>query len=297
LLQISFGVGIIDHKRIDQINILQATFEGMTKAVDALSLKPDYLLIDGNKVPPQLQSKYPNAAEAIVKGDARCYLIAAASIIAKVTRDKIMSAYHEQWPQFNFIQHKGYPTASHVAAVLNHGPCPIHRMTFAPLKTLNLSKKKICGTDSDRSADPNQVVATESKDKQKTRSSAKSKSSTSKIDSVNRVSLADQSGLETVALKSEGLTEVAQTRRQTRSSKQKNDKQQSDHIPAHTTPVITESPLTASHSKRTRENVSINTDVKRKKATKKQMIDKLKYMPMLPQTSCTFFGHLPVSTT
>ena len=87
-------------------------------------------LIDGNRVPAELKIE----AKAIIKGDGSEYCIAAASILAKVTRDRIMRRYHEQYPQYNFIQHKGYGTAAHMAAIAQHGPCEIHRMTFRPIR-------------------------------------------------------------------------------------------------------------------------------------------------------------------
>ncbi|KAF0774270.1 hypothetical protein AaE_002030 [Aphanomyces astaci] len=119
------------HTRIDEINVLQATLESMTKSVEALTVQADYALIDGNKMPPlSIQG------ECVIKGDSKVYAIAAASIIAKVTRDRLMVVYDKQWPEYGFAQHKGYGTRMHMAAIHKHGATPIHRMTFAPLNQL-----------------------------------------------------------------------------------------------------------------------------------------------------------------
>lgn len=119
------GVGIVDAAEIDRINILQAALRAMAKAVKSLALKPDYLLVDGNfPIPMDLPQ------ESIVKGDARSVSIAAASIIAKVTRDRLMEDYHRRYPQYGFSGHKGYPTRAHRLAIAAHGPSPIHRRTF-----------------------------------------------------------------------------------------------------------------------------------------------------------------------
>ena len=124
-----------DHKRIDEINILAATMEAMAESVAKLRGQADYVFIDGNRVPSQIQEQRPTlGVEAVVKGDSKVYSIAAASVIAKVTRDRQMLELHQKYPQYNFAQHKGYPTKAHVQAIAKHGPCPYHRMTFAPLK-------------------------------------------------------------------------------------------------------------------------------------------------------------------
>jgi len=127
---IVYGVGVVDPLLIDQVNILQATFQAMLIAIYALSQRPDYLLIDGNRMP---KTQIPG--EAIVKGDARSQSIAAASIIAKETRDQMMDKFHKQWPEYGFNRHKGYGTKGHLLAIEQFGPCPIHRMTFEPLKS------------------------------------------------------------------------------------------------------------------------------------------------------------------
>lgn len=126
-----FAVGVVDSLRIDQINILQATFEAMLIAVASLKERPDYLLVDGNQMPP---SSF--AGEAIVDGDALSESIAAASIIAKETRDRMMREYHERWPEYGFDQHKGYCTEKHLEKLAKHGPCPIHRHSFEPVRSV-----------------------------------------------------------------------------------------------------------------------------------------------------------------
>jgi ribonuclease HII len=132
---VMYGVGIMDHITIDRVNILQATMLAMEQAVDNLSKNPDYVFVDGNRCPPKLREK-GRTAQVLIKGDARCYSIAAASVIAKVTRDRLMKGFDSQWPVYGFAQHKGYGTAGHVSAIMKHGPCPIHRKTFAPIKDL-----------------------------------------------------------------------------------------------------------------------------------------------------------------
>ncbi len=125
----AIGVGIATAEEIDQINILQASLLAMQRAVidcaAGCSLKPRFLLIDGTFT---LALDIPQ--QALVKGESRSASIAAASIIAKVTRDRIMAEYHEQFPQYDFCRHKGYPTKAHRQAVAEHGPSPIHRKTF-----------------------------------------------------------------------------------------------------------------------------------------------------------------------
>lgn len=119
------AVGIVSEKIIDKINILQATRLSMKKAVNFLNPKPDFVLIDGN-VPLDIDIGSRN----IIDGDAKSLSIACASIIAKVTRDRIMSIYHNLWPAYEFIKHKGYGTANHIEILNRIGPSPIHRLTF-----------------------------------------------------------------------------------------------------------------------------------------------------------------------
>ena len=122
---------------IDELNILQATMLAMRRAVEGLRLKPVKVLVDGNRIP-----KLDMLAEAIVKGDSKVQAISAASILAKVTRDRWCAELHDKFPQYGFDQHKGYGTAQHVAALNKFGACPEHRRTFAPVTAvLNTLKK------------------------------------------------------------------------------------------------------------------------------------------------------------
>ena len=123
---ISYSVGIVDQKGIDRVNILNATKAGLTESIKGLKVKPDIILVDALKGIDTCEIPY----HSIIKGDAKCYSIAAASIIAKVTRDRIMRQWHEVYPQYNFIQHKGYGTAAHIAAIKEYGLCPLHRLSF-----------------------------------------------------------------------------------------------------------------------------------------------------------------------
>lgn len=122
---IAVAIGIATHQEIDQINILQAALLSMKRAVENLSHPPDFLLIDG-----KFTLDMDIDQSAIIKGDSKSISIAAASIIAKVTRDAIMKDLHQTYPEYNFLQHKGYPTKAHKQAILTHGPCPVHRRTF-----------------------------------------------------------------------------------------------------------------------------------------------------------------------
>lgn len=123
------AVAIIDSETIDRINILQATHRAMNEAIAKLNPPAEYALIDGTPV-----KSLTLPQTAIVKGDSKSYSIAAASILAKVTRDRLMIEYHKHWPEYGFSRHKGYGTAAHMAAIETHGPSPIHRRSFAPLR-------------------------------------------------------------------------------------------------------------------------------------------------------------------
>jgi ribonuclease HII len=125
---LAVGFGIVDQKDIDEINILQATLSAMEKAVESLPVKPDLLLIDALRIP---SCSIPQ--QAIIKGDDRSLSIAAASVVAKVTRDRLMTEYHGLFPQYNFKAHKGYGTREHLEALRIHGPCTLHRRTFRPV--------------------------------------------------------------------------------------------------------------------------------------------------------------------
>lgn len=116
-------------EEIDRLNILQATLLAMQRAVAGLRLPPQRVLVDGNRLP-----QLPMAAQAIVKGDALVPAISAASILAKVTRDRLCAQLHASHPQYGFDGHKGYPTAAHLAALQAHGPCVEHRRSFAPVR-------------------------------------------------------------------------------------------------------------------------------------------------------------------
>ncbi len=122
-----------DHRVIDDINILEATHRAMESAIEevcqGLEEPPDYVFIDGN-----MPVKIALPQRAVVKGDARSRAIAAASILAKVSRDAVMARHHEMWPEYNFASNKGYPTKEHRDAVAKHGPCPIHRLTFGGVR-------------------------------------------------------------------------------------------------------------------------------------------------------------------
>ncbi|MCO7174677.1 ribonuclease HII [Sporolactobacillus kofuensis] len=126
---LSFGVGIVSAAEIDQINIYQAAKKAMVKAVDQMEIKPDHLLIDAMELPLKIPQK------SLIKGDARSNSIAAASILAKVTRDRLMCALDQKYPGYGFAVHKGYGTKAHLEAIEQLGTCPEHRLTFAPLKS------------------------------------------------------------------------------------------------------------------------------------------------------------------
>ena len=123
---ISYSVGIIDQKEIDNVNILNATKEGLTKAVSGLQIKPQKILVDALTKIDTCGIPYVS----IIKGDAKSYSIAAASIIAKVTRDRIMKEWDEIYPQYGFAKHKGYGTKAHIEAIKSCGICPLHRLSF-----------------------------------------------------------------------------------------------------------------------------------------------------------------------
>ena len=123
---VAWSVGIVDETRIDEINILNATKEALTKAISNLKIKPEIILVDALDKIDTLSIPYIS----IIKGDAKIYSIAAASIIAKVTRDRIIRSYDKIYPEYEFIKNKGYGTAKHIAAIKQYGLCPIHRRSF-----------------------------------------------------------------------------------------------------------------------------------------------------------------------
>lgn len=128
---ISFGIGIIDHKTIDELNVLRASLEAIKKAVYEMPIQPDFLLVDGNYLP---NLNLP--MRSIVSGDSLSLSIASASILAKVTRDRIMSEYDAIYPQYGFKKNKGYPTKEHLSAIRKYGPCEIHRKSFSPVNQI-----------------------------------------------------------------------------------------------------------------------------------------------------------------
>ncbi|NMC55699.1 MAG: ribonuclease HII [Eubacteriaceae bacterium] len=141
---LSIGIGIIDNARIDKINILNATKEAMKSAVSDLKIKPDALIIDAVKLPIDIIQKSP------IKADEKYYSVAAASIIAKVTRDNMMKEYALKYPQYGFCENKGYGTAEHIEAIHKYGPCPIHRQSF--IKNISLANSKTKGNSGEYDA-------------------------------------------------------------------------------------------------------------------------------------------------
>ena len=127
--EIRFAIATVEVETIDRINIRQAAWRGMQMALDQLSPKPRHVLIDGLRI-----KWLPYPQTALVQGDARSYSIAAASVLAKVTRDRLMLKYDQEFPGYGFADHKGYGTPQHLAALKQLGPCPIHRRSFAPLR-------------------------------------------------------------------------------------------------------------------------------------------------------------------
>ena len=122
---VSYGIGMSSAARIDEINILQATYEAMTHAVEDLDVVPDLLLNDAVTIP-----QLPVRQVGIIRGDSKSVSIAAASVIAKVTRDRLMIDYAGEYPDYGFESHKGYGSAAHIEALKKYGPCPLHRVTF-----------------------------------------------------------------------------------------------------------------------------------------------------------------------
>ena len=123
---LAYGIAAADHNEIDDINILNATYLAMRRALEMLEPAPDLIIVDGNRLPPEL----PAEGRTLVKGDALCHSIACASVLAKVSRDRFMLTMAEKYPEYRFDKHKGYGTAAHIAALREHGMCPIHRRSF-----------------------------------------------------------------------------------------------------------------------------------------------------------------------
>jgi ribonuclease HII len=143
---VAIGIGSAGAAEIDQLNILTATRLAMRRAVDQLVPPADYLLIDA-----VVLSGLAVPTRPIIKGDSLSVSIAAASIVAKVTRDRLMASYHETFPEYGFLSHKGYGTAEHLAQLARHGPCSIHRRTFSPVQeVMNASKVRSASQESSK---------------------------------------------------------------------------------------------------------------------------------------------------
>jgi ribonuclease HII len=127
--EVGYAIAWSDHTLIDEINILQATFRAMNDALGRLEPAPEHVLVDGNQIS---SVRWPQTP--VIDGDAKSYSIAAASVLAKVTRDRMMVEFDRQWPQYGFCEHKGYSTERHLAALTEHGPCPLHRRSFSPIR-------------------------------------------------------------------------------------------------------------------------------------------------------------------
>ncbi|WNW01504.1 ribonuclease HII [Tenacibaculum sp. HL-MS23] len=123
---LAFGVAFVDHKEVDEINVLQASITGMQRSIEQLSPQPAFIIVDGNKFKPYKEIPH----ETIVKGDAKFMSIAAASVLAKTYRDEYMEKIHQEYPQYNWRKNKGYPTKEHRNAIREFGATPYHRMTF-----------------------------------------------------------------------------------------------------------------------------------------------------------------------
>lgn len=123
---LAYSIAFASVEEIEKYNILEATYIAMNRAIDGLNIKADFALIDGNRVPKGISVP----CETVVKGDSKSLSIAAASILAKVTRDRLLLQYHEEYPQYNFAKHKGYGTKEHIDAIREHGICEIHRPSF-----------------------------------------------------------------------------------------------------------------------------------------------------------------------
>jgi len=127
--EVRFGIAWVEAPLVDELNILRATHQAMNEALAQLQPAPGHVLVDGLRVKTMRLAQTP-----LVEGDARSYSIAAASVLAKVTRDRFMVEHDSRWPAYGFAAHKGYSTPQHLAALAQHGPCPIHRRSFSPLK-------------------------------------------------------------------------------------------------------------------------------------------------------------------
>lgn len=136
---LDWGVGLATAEEIDRINILQATFLAMRRACEALSRVPPLIEVDGNQLPPL--PGYRGRVRALVGGDDLCPAISAASVLAKVWRDELLATLHLRFPLYGFDRHKGYATAGHLAALVEHGPSPVHRHSYAPVREALLRRR------------------------------------------------------------------------------------------------------------------------------------------------------------
>ena len=130
---LGIGVGIVDVEDVDRLNVYRAALEAMRRAVLALPESPEHVVVDARQIPGLTMPQ-----TALIDGDARCYSVAAASIVAKVTRDRLMRDLDARYPQYGFRENMGYGTPRHLAAIGRHGPCPVHRRSFAPVRELRL---------------------------------------------------------------------------------------------------------------------------------------------------------------
>ncbi|MCZ6761665.1 MAG: ribonuclease HII [Gammaproteobacteria bacterium] len=144
---LSYAIAWADPAEIDRLNILRATLLAMRRATLGLHIRPLHLQIDGNRCPDFAGTGLDCSSEALVGGDDRVPVISAASILAKVARDGFMVRMHRIYPQYNFASHKGYPTAEHRQALTRHGACPLHRVSFAPVRRVAGAKKTDTGDD------------------------------------------------------------------------------------------------------------------------------------------------------
>jgi len=139
---LAWRVGVVNHRRIDQINIRNASFEAMRRALNRLAFRPDYVIVDGFRIP-----GLELAQEGIVGGDKKSITIAAASIIAKVTRDRFMDRFEGRYPGYGFEENKGYGTPGHLAALSRLGPCPIHRWSYEPVRLAGARHASVSGAE------------------------------------------------------------------------------------------------------------------------------------------------------
>jgi ribonuclease HII len=130
----AFAIALAEPEEIDSINVLEASLLAMARAIAKLAIVPALVRVDGTQTPRYSGGAQPFEIEAVVRGDQSVPAISAASILAKVCRDRLMRRWHRRYPAYGFDQHKGYPTPAHIAALAVHGPCPIHRRTFGPVR-------------------------------------------------------------------------------------------------------------------------------------------------------------------